>query len=169
MLIWRWIRVGLAVSILTLCSVAFLWQSRDTALPAATDARAQKGLPLTDITLPSGQTIRAEVASLQREKMIGMMFRDIVPKNTGMLFVHSREGEQQIWMKNTLVALDLIWIDQHRVVTAVSRNVPACRGNVPDTDIPTRSGRAQYILEIAAGEALRLGIIPGMVLHFKLP
>mgnify|MGYP000848172309 FL=1 len=151
---------------------AGIWTMRERStggtIPVGDD-RAQRGLPVISIELPSGRTIRAEVARTPREKRIGMMFRESVPENTGMLFVYSNEGDQQIWMRNTWISLDIIWIDRNGKVTSVASRVPACRDRVPDADVPVRNGRGMYVLEIGAGEADRLEIRSGAALRFTVP
>lgn len=161
---------GISIAVII---AAGIWTMRERsaggAIPVDGDDRAQRGLPVISIELPTGRTIRAEVARTPREKMIGMMFRESVLENTGMLFVYSNEGDQQIWMRNTWISLDIIWIDRNGKVTSVSSRVPACRERVPDADVPVRNGRGMYVLEIGAGEAERLDIRSGTALKFSVP
>ncbi len=99
----------------------------------------------------------------------GLMRRSSMPENHGMLFVFPRIGLYPFWMKNTMIPLDIIWLDYSRRVVDLSVDVPPCR----TPQCPTYSPRqeALYVLEINAGEAVRAGIQLGATaaFHVKLP
>jgi len=97
------------------------------------------------------------------------MFRTVVPSLTGMLFVYEKEAYQSIWMKNTLVNLDVVYMDQDKQVTVVYPNVPGSQPGVEESETEHRSGYGKYFLELRAGEAARLNIKKGIRLDFKLP
>lgn len=79
----------------------------------------------------------------------GLMFRDNMPQNHGMLFVFASEGEYSFWMKNTLIPLDMIWMDYNRRVVHIEENVPPCKKNPCPSYTP--SNAALYVLEVNAG------------------
>ena len=133
------------------------------------DPRAQRGLAVTMITLPNRSTIAVEIAVHDKQKQMGMMYRNEVPPGTGMLFLHQEQKYQQIWMKNTYVPLDIVWIGQNKKVLSISENVPPVSPDDTDATPETRTGYAKYVLEIGAGEAQRLGIVKGQLLKFDLP
>jgi uncharacterized membrane protein (UPF0127 family) len=87
------------------------------------------------------------------------MFRDALPPNTGMLFLFPEPGIHKFWMKNTMIALDIIWMDSAGKVMFVSANTPQCRADPCPTYGPDQP--ASNVLEIAAGMAKKEGIAVG--------
>ena len=66
-----------------------------------------------------------EVAKTEEEKKIGLMFRKTLAKNAGMLFLYKREALRLMWMKNTFIPLDILFIDKKGVIKRlVKRTVP---------------------------------------------
>ena len=66
-----------------------------------------------------------EVARTEEEKKIGLMFRKTLAKNAGMLFLYKREALRLMWMKNTFIPLDILFIDKHGVIKrVVKRTIP---------------------------------------------
>ena len=66
-----------------------------------------------------------EVARTEEEKKIGLMFRKTLAKNAGMLFLYKREALRLMWMKNTFIPLDILFIDKEGVIKrVVKRTVP---------------------------------------------
>ena len=66
-----------------------------------------------------------EVAKTEEEKKIGLMFRKTLAKNAGMLFLYKREALRLMWMKNTFIPLDILFIDKHGVIKrVVKRTIP---------------------------------------------
>lgn len=97
-----------------------------------------------------------EVAREPRQKAIGLMFRQELPAMTGMLFPYEETGEITMWMKNTLISLDMVFIGEDgRVVRIAARTEPMSE-KIISSNVP-----AAGVLEIAGGEAERLGIAPG--------
>ena len=119
-----------------------------------------------DIALPSGARVRAELADEPREREIGLMCRTGLAPEAGMLFGFDREMPLQFWMKRTLIPLDMVWLDKDKRVTGVAANVPASRVDTPDERVARAEGRGQWVLELAAGEAARLGLKKGDKLRF---
>jgi len=138
-------------------------------IPKPENSRAQWGLEIIGIKLPDGTRLAAEVAWTPKQQEKGMMFRTVVPSLTGMLFVYEKEAYQSIWMKNTLVNLDVVYMDQDKQVTVVYPNVPGSQPGVEESETEHRSGYGKYFLELRAGEAARLNIKKGIRLDFKLP
>jgi hypothetical protein len=83
-----------------------------------------------------------------------------------MVFVFPEAGFYPFWMKNTLIPLDMIWLDEARRVVAVAASVPPCTADPCPSYPPLAGGRpldALYVIELASGSARRLGIEPGQV------
>jgi len=86
----------------------------------------------------------------------GLMYRKDLPKNQGMLFIFPKEDIYSFWMKNTLIPLDIIWINQNKKVVFISKNNQLCENNSCPSINP--GVEAKYVLEINAGLSEELGI-----------
>jgi uncharacterized membrane protein (UPF0127 family) len=112
-----------------------------------------------------GQRYTVEVADDDAERSRGLMFRDEMAADHGMLFVHERQEPQAYWMKNTRIALDILYFDDAATLVSQQRDVPPC--SLGDRCPPYPSDApARYVLELNAGEAARLGLADGAVLTF---
>ena len=127
----------------------------------------QAGDRFLKIYLASGASITAELAVTDAERARGLMFREKLLPDQGMLFVFQREDIHAFWMKNTLIPLDILWLDRDRRVVHIERGVPPCTSDPCPSYGPARAGL--YVLELAAGAADRLGLKPGDRLDFALP
>ena len=122
---------------------------------------------LISIQTPSGATIKAEIADTPLKRSVGLMYRDHLKKDHGMLFFFSQPQAWTFWMKNTKIALDLIWIDDKKRVTHIERHVPICTKS--DDSCPQyrpNSDDAVYVLEIAGGTVDGYKIEKGTKLQF---
>ncbi|MFM7445829.1 MAG: DUF192 domain-containing protein, partial [Tabrizicola sp.] len=100
------------------------------------------------------------VADEAEERSRGLMFREAMPLNEGMLFVYDAPRRVGFWMKNTLIPLDMVFADASGTVTRVHPNA------VPGDLTPIDGGEGvQYVLEINGGLAAKLGIAPGAVMR----
>jgi uncharacterized membrane protein (UPF0127 family) len=112
-----------------------------------------------------GQRYLVEIADDDAERARGLMFRDAMPAERGMLFIHEREEPQAYWMKNTRIALDILYFDDMRRLVSQQRDVPPC--SLGDQCPPYPSDApARYVLELNAGEAARLQLQEGVQLRF---
>ena len=105
-----------------------------------------------------------ELATSSDQQRRGLMFRDSMAQNHGMLFVFDTPRPLSFWMRNTRISLDMLFLDsQGRVVNIARRTTPM-------TDTGYRSaGPAKAVLEINAGLSDLLGIAPGdRVIHSLL-
>ena len=114
------------------------------------------------ITLPNGRQIRAEVVTHPTEMMRGMMFRDSLAEDRGMLFIHGSEGKFQYYMFQVRIPLDIIWINRNQFVVEISPNTPPCTSKAA-AGCPTYGGNenALYVLELAGGVAAKHGLKVG--------
>jgi len=123
----------------------------------------RKGETPTISVAINNHTFTAELADTPPKRELGLMFRDELPPNRGMLFVFDRPAVQTFWMRNTYIPLDIIFIDPDRKIINVA-TMP------PRTDRTCRSERpALYVLELRARSAERFGLQSGMTVEFNLP
>jgi uncharacterized membrane protein (UPF0127 family) len=101
------------------------------------------------------------VASDQHARELGLMCVTRLRPHAGMIFVFSEASIQEFWMKNTLVPLDMVWVDAGGTVTTVAGNVPASTRSTPDDVVARRRGQGLFVIELAAGEAAADGIAAG--------
>lgn len=91
-----------------------------------------------------------ELAKSQQEKSRGLMGREYLAKSRGMLFIYEREEEYSFWMKNTLIPLDIVWIDKDQKIVYIYKNAQPCKEECESIKPEKKS---MYILEVNAGEA----------------
>ena len=107
-----------------------------------------------------------EIAKTDAEREQGLMNRNELDKNKGMLFIFDKEGNYPFWMKNTLIPLDMIWLDANQKVVFIKDGAQPCKTLICPVIIP--SGNAQYVLEINSGVAKNLGIKIGDMMELKI-
>lgn len=120
------------------------------------------------VTLPDGFRVLAEVKRSDREKAQGLMYRDSMPADHGMLFINGRPERAAYWMANCKFALDIIWMDANHRVIEISADTPPCPSG--GYDCPSYGGHeaASYVLELNAGEGARHGVRVGAAIPFEL-
>jgi len=120
--------------------------------------------PQPKAVFPDGFSATIELAITPDELAQGLMFRPKLPDDRGMLLVFSEEKVPNIWMMNTLVALDLIYLDSSGQVVDVITDAQPCPGEPCPRFIPKQP--AQAVLEIPAGVATQHAIEVGSILEF---
>jgi uncharacterized protein len=128
---------------------------------------SQSGSDIKIIPLYIGiQKFTVEIADTPQKQETGMMYRENIPEDFGMLFVYESEDYRGFWMKNCLVSLDIIYLDKYKQVINIHDNVPPCKRE------PCKSYRsvrpAQYVLELRANRSRELNIRPGNNVFFIL-
>ena len=113
-----------------------------------------------------GQTFSVEIADTQEKQALGLMFRDSMPADAGMIFVFPNEARRSFWMKNTRIPLDIMYFDKELKMVSISADTPPCKiARCPSYP----SGKpAMYVLELNAGVAAELGVGPGAVMTINL-
>ena len=112
-----------------------------------------------------GARYQVELATDDASRARGLMFRDQMAADHGMLFLHEREELQAYWMKNTKIALDILYFDEQRHLVSQQRDVPPCSAGDRCPPYPS-SGPARYVLELNAGQAEKLGLKDGTQITF---
>lgn len=144
----RWMG-KLSGTLLLVCLVAF-----------GPPALAQGPLPrgTVSITTATGEThaFTVEIAETAPARTRGLMFREWMAADAGMLFIFERTQSVAFWMRNTLIPLDMVFITEDlRVLNIGARAIPH-----DETPVPS-AGPVRYVLEINGGLAARLGITAG--------
>jgi uncharacterized membrane protein (UPF0127 family) len=126
------------------------------AIPVLTADGKMRRESLTLMSATGEHVIDIEVAQTAEEKALGLMFRTSLPEQTGMLFPFDAPQEVSMWMRNTYVSLDMIFIRADGVVHRIeSRTEPLSERLI------TSGGRVTAVLELAAGVAERLSLKAG--------
>ncbi|WP_245752456.1 DUF192 domain-containing protein [Poseidonocella pacifica] len=114
-----------------------------------------------DLRMPAGTaTYTVEIADTQDSRAQGLMYREEMAPESGMLFVYERPHRASFWMRNTLIPLDMIFVDPRGRVTDVHV------GAIPGDETPITGGpRTQFVLEVNEGQAEEQGIVPGAQLR----
>jgi uncharacterized membrane protein (UPF0127 family) len=118
------------------------------------------------VTLPDGFEVRSEIMTHPEDMVRGMMFRDSLAEDRGMIFLHGEPGKYTYWMYQVKVPLDIIWMDTKGRIVEISANTPPCETNA--SECPKFGGNegAAIVLELKAGSAAKHNLRVGMRLRF---
>lgn len=131
------------------------------SLAGASAAGAAEVQPLEIATKSGVRTFAVEIARTEEEKATGLMYRKELPDGRGMLFDFSPEQSITMWMKNTFVSLDMIFIRSDGRILRIAENTEP-----QSTRVIPSGGPAKGVLEVVAGTARKYGIAPGdQVVH----
>ena len=126
---------------------------------AAVEAADTAGGALTEL-LVGEDTVRVEIADEPDERERGLMYRDSLPEDTGMLFVYPSERTLSFWMRNTRIPLDIAYVDQRGVIVDIQTMAPQSDRQYPS------AAPAMYALEMAAGWFEEHGVSVGDRIRF---
>ena len=148
------------VFLAALVGVAIGCGSIARAQAPAQDQQGQQGLPVAPLNIVThdgkAHHFRVEVADTDSTREEGLMFRKSLAPNAGMLFDFKTPQDVAFWMKNTLIPLDMLFIDQNGVILNIKdRATP-----LSETPIPS-AGPVLGVLELRGGRAGELGIHAG--------
>jgi len=129
-------------------------------------AAHDKATSLPVLRLPDGRSITLELAATPQQRNIGLMLRPALAEDHGMLFLFPEPDRHGIWMKNMLIPIDILWLDDRKQVVDLAINVPPCR--IEPCLVYRPQAAARYVIELAAGAALRAGLHPGVTLSFTV-
>ncbi|AJF59725.1 MAG: DUF192 domain-containing protein [Candidatus Diapherotrites archaeon] len=127
----------------------------------------QQGATTPTVCVQGKACIEVETADEAGEQALGLMFRESLPENSGMLFIFPDSSPRSFWMKNTLIPLDIMWIDESKKIAGITENVQPCKAD-PCPSYPSRKP-VKYVLEVNAGFAGRKGIKENDSVEFDLP
>jgi len=96
----------------------------------------------------------------------GLMFREKLDSDRGMLFIFEKEGNYPFWMKNTFIPLDIIWINENKEVVFIANSTQPCK----EFSCPfIESGKeTKYVLEINSGISEKIGLSVSEKIHFEI-
>jgi uncharacterized protein len=123
---------------------------------AGFSAQAANIQPLEIVTKSGVQVFSVEMATTEEEKTTGLMYRKELPDGRGMLFDFSPEQQVSMWMKNTFIPLDMIFIRADGRILRIAEDTEP-----QSTKIISSGGPAKGVLEVIAGTAKKYGIAPG--------
>jgi uncharacterized membrane protein (UPF0127 family) len=126
------------------------------AAPGGSSVHAAEFQPLEIATKSGVKVFSVEMATTEEEKTTGLMYRKHLPDGQGMLFDFSPAQQVSMWMKNTYISLDMIFIGPDGRVLRIAENTEPLSTRI----IPSR-GLAKGVLEVIAGTARKYGIAPG--------
>jgi uncharacterized membrane protein (UPF0127 family) len=122
---------------------------------------------LSELKIFSGKTDRrlasfqVELADDAGERSLGLMYRQELGPEAGMLFIFPQESLGPFWMRNTLIPLDIIFVDSEKKIISIVAQAE------PQSETPREAAQPyRYVLEIAGGRAAELGLNPGDRLEF---
>lgn len=117
------------------------------------------------VVLPSGRVIDVEIARTEEEKGQGLMFRESMPREHGMIFLFDDLAVRSFWMKNCHFPLDMIFAKSDGTIVDVLKGVPPCAAD-PCPSFPPK-GAADTVVEVNAGVADEAKAVPGAKLVYR--
>tara|TARA_E500000178_G_scaffold343419_1_gene390189 strand:- start:510 stop:956 length:447 start_codon:yes stop_codon:yes gene_type:complete len=120
---------------------------------------------LHDLKIVTGSkdiNLLVEIADSNKEREYGLMFRETLPENKGMLFIYPEAGNIGIWMKNTYIPLDIIFISEEKVIKKIIYSARPLDDQIYFSEYMTK-----YALEINAGLAEMYNIKEGNRVYFE--
>jgi uncharacterized protein len=150
------IKASLGIALLILLS-NFNVSSKKGA-NASSDLQHAQVLPVTAKAKIAGKTIKLEVAQTQEQQSLGLMFRKSLAYDHGMLFPFESERLASFWMKNVSISLDMVFLNDDRVV-GIAVNVPPC--TTQPCPIYGPNALVNQVIELRGGRAQELGVKAG--------
>jgi uncharacterized membrane protein (UPF0127 family) len=119
------------------------------------------------VYFPDGDSITAELAITPEERAMGLMYRKKMGFDQGMLFIFDIEDFHAFWMKNMVIPLDFVWLDEEKRIVHIEQNVPPCKQD----PCPTYTSKvpAVFVLELKAGSVKKRKLKMFDRLDFVLP
>ena len=118
------------------------------------------------VVMPNGTVVSVEIAVTDAEKAQGLMFRESMPKNAGMIFPFDGLEIRPFWMKNCHFPLDLVYATKDGTVVEVIKALPPCPPDPAPCPNTAPKEKSDTVLEVNAGVADATGAIPGAKLKW---
>jgi uncharacterized membrane protein (UPF0127 family) len=131
--------------------------------PAATPTEQRPTRVLVGASGGKTLSVKVEVARTDAERQRGLMERTQLGADQGMLFVFAETGRHAFWMKNTLIPLDMLFIDELGRITGTVENAE------PQSLTSREGGPSRYVLEVNGGTCAAWGVKPGDRVRFEGP
>jgi len=139
----------------------------EATVDVGVDVAAVEPGPTEELHIVTGDGVRhlfhVEIAETPRALQQGLMFRQNLPEDHGMLFVFETEGVRNFWMKNTYVPLDMLFINADGTIQRIARNAVPLSQAIVSSEVPVL-----HVLELLGGTASRLGLQEGDVVHHRI-
>ena len=132
----------LSLALVSIVMLASLTTFADT--PALPEGKPQTGLPTVSLKVGS-QNVRAEVANTEATRQVGMMFRQKMGRQDGMLFVFPEIAYHAMWMRNTLIPLSVAYMNERGVIVSIHEMQALTEA------VHQAAGPVRYALEMNAG------------------
>ena len=114
------------------------------------------------------QKFQVDVADTLAERQKGLSGRESLKPNEGLLFTFQRPSGQRFWMKDMLISIDIIWINGDRVIGVTENLEPEPGVSIMRLKTYPSPGPVNYVLEVPAGTAKRIGIVAGDAVSIRL-
>ncbi|MBI4155062.1 DUF192 domain-containing protein [Candidatus Woesearchaeota archaeon] len=112
----------------------------------------------------NGKKINVEIADTLEKRANGLMFRESLDENSGMLFVYDNPEIRNFWMKNTLIPLDILFIDENKTIKKIILAEPCKKEpcKIYSSDLPVK-----YVLEVNGNYTTKMDIKEGGIVLIK--
>jgi len=136
---------------------------KNDAGPAPSTAQPAAAQPMVYVTTDKGEVpVKVEVVATDAKIERGLMFREHLPLDAGMLFLMGQTRQWTFWMRNTLIPLDMIFIKADMTIAGVVENAEPRTETLRKVDEPSL-----YVLEVNGGFTKQTGIVAGAKVRFE--
>lgn len=154
-----------SLKVLVLASLFVLGGASCTSSGQPADAGPEPArIPMSIATDQGDVIFQVEIADTPEERQHGLMFREHMEPEHGMLFLFPDNTQRSFWMKNTLIPLDMIFIREDRTILGIVENAEP--KTLSSRAVP---GQSQFVLEINGGLAAELGLAAEQEVRFVAP
>ena len=140
----------------------FLWLTFQSAA-FSENAQISKLEPVTVASDESVTMFTAEIADTEELRQRGLMFRHLLPEDKAMLFDYGKPRPVAMWMKNTNISLDMLFIREDGTIAAIAENTVPQSLDTISVQEPVRG-----VLEMTAGTVKRLGLRPNDRVYHRI-